>query len=553
MKIALAQINTIVGDFEGNVAKILTYTQKAHEAACDLIVFPEFAVCGAQPHDLLERVDFVQQNYWAVNEICARAPHNLGIVLGFVEDNVDEAGKPLFNAVGLIYNGALIEKRYKRLIADYGIFDGGRYFEPGEINAPVEFNGVKLGFTICEDAWHDHKFTIQARYESNPVEDLMEQDCDILINVASSPYNTNIRLLRTALQQRICKKYQTPFIFVNQVGGNDGLIYDGASCAYDAEGAIIAQAVDFAQDLIIVDTDKNKGHMHKVTEDNTKAILKALVLGVRDFVQKNGFTKGLVGLSGGVDSALTLVIAVLALGRENVHAVYMPSLYSAEENMEDTAALCRNLEVKLDVVSISDLYQSMAKELNPEFNSANPSVAEMNLQARLRGALLMGYSNRDGGLLLTCGNKSEIATGYCTLYGDMCGALAVIGDIYKTEVYVLANTINQMYGKEVIPQRILDKTPSAELRPNQRDMDELPEYDELDLILQRYLDEGKSVEDILSEGFNQKAVHDTIRRIKNNEHKRFQAAPVLRVSESAFGPGRAYPLTQKFEAWNLKA
>lgn len=553
MKIALAQINTTVGDFDGNVGKIISYTQKAQEAGCDLIVFPELAVCGYPPRDLLGRPDFVQQNYLAIGDICAEAPHGIGIVVGFAEENLGEQGKPLFNAVGLIYNGAMIEKRYKRLLPDYDIFDEGRYFEPGAASEPVDFEGVKLGLTICEDAWHDHNFTTQMYYEANPVEDLMEQESDIIINIAGSPYDANKRLLRTALHQRICKKYEVPFVFVNQAGGNDGLIFDGSSCAYDNEGHIIAQAVDFAQDLIIVDLEKNKGHMHKITDDKNKAVMKALVLGIRDFVQKNGFTKGLVGLSGGIDSALVLVLGTLALGRENMHAVYMPSLYSSDDNLVDTAAICKNLDVKLDAFAIGDLYKAMARELNPDFDENDPSLAEQNLQARIRGTLLMGYSNRDGSLLLSAGNKSELATGYCTLYGDMCGALSVLGDVYKTDVYVLSNMINQMYGKEIIPQRILDKAPSAELRPNQKDMDELPEYHELDLILHKYIEENQTVEDLLGQGFPEKAVHDTVRRIRNNEHKRFQAAPILRVSEKAFGVGRRYPLAQQFDANNCKS
>lgn len=552
MKIALAQINTIVGDFTGNVEKILTYTKKAKDATCQLVIFPEMAVCGCPPHDLLTREDFVQQNYRAISEICAAAPHDIGIIVGFVEDNIEEHGKPLCNTVGLIYNGALIEKRYKRLLADYGIFDEGRYFEPGVENTPIKFMDVNLGLTICEDILHDNMYTIQARYECDPVEDLMEAGCDILINIASSPYDTRSRLLRTALHQRICKKYEKHLVFVNQVGGNDALVFDGASSAYDTKGNIIAQAVDFAHDLIIVDTAKNKGHMHKITTDENKALLKALVLGVRDFANKNGFTKGLVGLSGGIDSALVLVIATLALGRENMHAVYMPSIYSSEDNLVDTAAICKNLDVKLDAIAIGDMYKNMAstKELGG-FDPENPTLAQMNLQARIRGTLLMAFSNRDGSMLLSASNKSEIAVGYCTMYGDTCGSLSVIGDIYKTKVYELANTINQMYGKEIIPQRILDKAPSAELRPNQKDNDELPDYPELDLILQRYLDENRTVEDLLSEGFPEKTVTDVVRRIKNNEHKRYQSAPILRVSETPFGVGRVYPLAQKFEAWNL--
>lgn len=553
MKIALAQINTTVGDFDGNVSKIVSYAQKAQEAGCDLIVFPELAVCGYPPRDLLGRPDFVQQNYLAISEICAEAPQGIGIIIGYVEENLGEQGKPLFNSIGLIYNGALIEKRYKRLLPDYDVFDEGRYFEPGAESEPVEFEGVKLGLTICEDAWHDHHFTTQMYYDANPVDDLMEQGSDIIINISGSPFDVNKRLLRTALHQRVCKKYEVPFIFVNQAGGNDELIFDGSSCAYDAEGNIIAQAVDFAQDLIIVDLDKNKGHMHNITNDKSKAMMKALVLGIRDFVQKNGFQKGIVGLSGGIDSALVLVLGTLALGRENMHAVYMPSLYSSEDNLVDTAAICKNLDVKLDAFAIGDLYKAMARELSPDFDPEKPTLAEQNLQARIRGTLLMGYSNRDGSLLLSAGNKSEMATGYCTLYGDMCGALAVLGDVYKTDVYVLSNMINQMYGKEIIPQRILDKAPSAELRPNQKDMDELPPYPELDLILYKFIEENQTVEDLIGQGFPEKAVHDTVNRIKNSEHKRFQAPPILRITERAFGASRRYPLAQKFDANNCKS
>lgn len=553
MKIALAQINTKVGAFDDNVGKIISYTQKAKEAACDLIVFPELAICGYPPQDLLGRPDFIQQNYLALSNICAAAPHDIGIIVGFAEENLGMQGKPMFNAVGLIYNGALLEKRYKRLLPDYDIFDEGRYFEPGAVSEPVTFKNVKLGLTICEDAWHDHHFTTQMYYEADPVQDLVEQDASIIINISGSPYDAHKRQLRTTLHQRLCKKYEVPLVFVNQVGGNDSLIFDGASCAYDREGKIISQAVDFAQDLIMVDLEKNKGHMHAITEDKNKALMKALVLGIRDFVHKNGFSKGLVGLSGGIDSALVLVLGTLALGRGNVRAVYMPSLYSSSDNLQDTAAICKNLDVELDTLPIGDVYKSMAHKLNANFDENNPALAEQNLQARIRGTLLMGYSNRDGSLLLSTGNKSEIATGYCTLYGDMCGALSVLGDIYKTDVYALSNMINQMYGREIIPQRILDKAPSAELRPNQKDMDELPEYPELDLILHKFIEENQTVEELLSQGFPEKAVHDTVRRMQISEHKRFQAAPILRVSTKAFGMGRRYPLAQKFDANDCNA
>lgn len=553
MKIALAQINTTVGAFDDNVGKIISYTQKAQEAACDLIVFPELAICGYPPQDLLGRPDFVQQNYLAISNICAHAPRDIGIIVGFAEENLGLQGKPMFNTVGLIYNGAMLEKRYKRLLPDYDIFDEGRYFEPGAASKPVLFKGVKLGLTICEDAWHDHHFTTQMYYEADPVQELMDQNAAVIINISGSPYDAHKHQLRTTLHQRLCKKYGVPLVFVNQVGGNDSLIFDGASCAYDSQGNIIAQAVDFAQDLIMVDLDKNKGHLHKITESKNKAMMKALVLGIRDFVQKNGFAKGLVGLSGGIDSALVLVLGTLALGRENVRAVYMPSLYSSNDNLQDTTAICKNLDVELDTLPIGDLYKAMAHMLNDAFDENNPALAEQNLQARIRGTLLMGYSNRDGSLLLSTGNKSEIATGYCTLYGDMCGALSVLGDIYKTDVYALSYLINQMYGREIIPQRILDKAPSAELRPNQKDMDELPEYPELDLILHKFIEENQTVEELLSQGFPEKAVHDTIRRMQISEHKRFQAAPILRVSTKAFGMGRRYPLAHKFDANNCKS
>lgn len=551
MKIALGQINTTVGDFNGNIEKILSYTQKAVAAGCELVVFPELALCGYPPLDLLERKDFIHQNYIAVSEVAAKTPPGVGVIVGYVEENLESEGKNLFNTAALIYNGAVIHRTRKRLLASHGIYQDGRFFEPGTESEAVEFKGVKLGLTICQDAWHDHRFTTQSCYEANPVADLAEQGAAIIINIAGSPYDIDEQLVRRKLLQRQVKKHSLPVVFVNQVGGNDGLIFDGSSCAYDQDGNIMAQAVDFAHDLIMVDTENGKGHMHQITDDKHKAVLKALVLGLRDFVHKNGFSKGLVGLSGGIDSALVLVLGTLALGRENMHAIYMPSLYSMEENLVDTAAICKNLDVKLDALAIGDIYKTMAREINSNFDPEHPGVAEQNLQARIRAMLLMAYSNRDGSLLLGTGNKSEIAVGYCTLYGDTCCAVEVIGDLYKTKVYTLANVINQMYGRDIIPQRIIDKAPSAELRYDQRDADELPDYDELDLILQRYFEENMSVEDLLGLGFPEQTVVDVVRRVKNSEYKRQQSAPILRVTDKCLGVGRHYPLAQGFELWKV--
>lgn len=559
MKIALAQINTTVGDFEGNTAKVLAYTKKAYEDGCDLVVFPEMTLPGYPPADLLGRRDFVQQNYLALKSVLTQIPQGIGVIVGFAEENLDDDfGKPLYNTMALLKDGIVMYKYHKRLLPDYDVYDETRYFEPGDISPPIDFGGLKLALTINQDAWRDNNFSTQGFYAQDPLEEMLNQGADVIINIAASPFNASQRLMRAALHQRLCKRVGKPMVFVNAVGGNDSLIFDGCSAAYNALGEIIAQASDFAQDMVTADFSVDKGEKHDVTGDHYTSLLKGLVLGTRDFVHKCGFSKGLVGLSGGIDSALVLLIGTLALGRENMHAVYMPSIYSAEENLVDTAEICKNLNVKLDAFSIGDTYQALAKQLAyahlaPDFDPENPTVGQQNLQARLRGMLLMAYSNNNESLLLSTGNKSEIATGYCTLYGDMCGALAVLGDVYKTEVYELCNTINQMYGKTVIPQRIIDKAPSAELRPNQRDMDELPEYHELDLILRRYIEEHQTVNDLIAEGFPEKAVFDIARRIKNNEHKRFQTPPILRVSGKAFGRGRRYPIAQVFNPWELNS
>jgi NAD+ synthase (glutamine-hydrolysing) len=545
MKIAIAQINPVIGDFSHNCHRMIDFTEKARARSCDLIVFSELVIPGYPPRDLLEKPDFIQSNLEALQYVMDRV-HNIGVICGFVEINPADEGNPLFNAAALFEDGQILHKVRKRLLPTYDVFDERRYFEPGGESRVFAYKGRNIGLTICEDAWNDRDIFQKRMYPIDPVALLVQAGADLIINLSASVYHAGKSDFRAHMLGSIAGKYAVPLIYANQVGGNDSILFDGASMAFDACGTIIAQAADFEEDLVAVDLNiPGSGEIHPISESLTASVFKALATGTRDYVNKCGFSRTVVGLSGGIDSALTLAIAGMALGRENVMAVFMPSPYTSGDNYEDTAELCRRLGIELTTIPINGIFREFTDVLSPAFKTDDPGIAEQNVQARIRGTLLMAISNMNGSLVLSTGNKSELAVGYCTLYGDMNGGLAVISDVPKTLVYELARYVNAQ--SPVIPERILEKAPSAELKPDQTDQDDLPPYEVLDAILKASIEDIKPFEEIVAMGFDPALVRDVLSRIDRNEYKRNQAAPGLKVTSKAFGYGRRYPLAKRLE------
>ncbi len=546
MKIALAQINPVVGDFAYNCQRIQDDAEKARTKGCDLVVFSELAICGYPPKDLLEKRGFVKANLDALNDLVA-AIEGIGVLVGFVDQNPQPGGKPLHNAAAFFENGKILAKVHKQLLPTYDVFDEHRFYEPGLPTEPVEYMGYHLGITVCEDLWNDEDIFPDQRYHTHPGANLVKSGADFLINLSASPFHMGKVRLRQRLFSRIAEKYGVPLLYANQVGGNDSLLFDGVSMAFDAQGGLIAQAKDFEEDLIVVEFASEKratGPMRPIAESDAESVIKALVTGTRDYLHKCGFKKVVIGLSGGIDSALTACIAALALGSENVSLIFMPSGYTSQENFEDTKELADNLEAEYEIVPIDPIFEAFTQKVSPDFDPDAPGVTEQNIQARIRGTILMARSNKNGSLVLSTGNKSELAVGYCTLYGDMNGGLAVISDVPKTLVYELCVKINEQYG--YIPQRIIDKPPSAELAPDQEDQDDLPPYDLLDAILKAYVEEHKEIAEIVELGIDRQLIEDVIRRVDLSEYKRQQAAPGLRVTSKAFGYGRRYPIAQRY-------
>jgi len=546
MRIALAQINPILGDFRHNFEKITQFAAKAIEHTCDLVVFSELSITGYPPRDLLERNDFIDANLACLERVLTSV-HGIGVICGFVEKNPTGKGKKLFNAAALFEDGQILHKVHKQLLPTYDIFDERRYFEPGLENTIYSYKGHRIGLTICEDAWNDEDIFKERIYSIDPVAQLVASGADLIINVSASPFYLGHHQFRTNMFQSMAGKYNIPFMFANQVGGNDSVLFDGQSTAFAKNGHMAAGARDFEEDLVVVDTNASRpspSNLHATSGSDIESILKALVMGTRDYVTKCGFSKVVVGLSGGIDSALTAAIAVMALGRENVSAVFMPSRYTSKENFEDTDILSEKLGISLIKIPIDDVFKEFLKFISPDFEQSDVGITEQNLQARIRGTILMALSNKHGSLVLSTGNKSELAVGYCTLYGDMTGGLAVISDVPKTAVYDLARFINQE--KEYIPQRIIDKAPSAELKPNQADQDDLPPYEVLDQILKGYIEDFKGTNELVGMGFDRNTVEDVVLRVDRNEYKRHQAAPGLKVTSKAFGYGRRYPLAQRY-------
>ncbi|HEY0785568.1 MAG TPA: NAD+ synthase [Acidobacteriaceae bacterium] len=552
MKLALAQINPTVGDFTGNARLILDYTARAAAAGATLVLFPELAITGYSPADLLEKPSFLARSQQVVEEIAAAtATLPITILCGFVSAAPSGSGKHVQNSAALLRNGRVDFVQTKRLLPFYDVFDEQRYFAPALSQSLCQVDGDSVAVTICEDAWNDKSFWHTRRYGIDPIEELMQQGAagqppSIILNISASPYWQDKRATREHMLSAIARRYQVPVVMVNQVGGNDSLIFDGSSLVVASDGHVAAQALSAHEDLIFYDTDTGVGDMHPQIADESAMTYAALVLGTRDYVRKCGFSKVLIGLSGGIDSALVAAIATEALGPANVMGIGMPSPYSSQGSIDDSRQLAANLGVRFELLPISEIFLETTETLSGLFAGLAPDVTEENLQARIRGTLLMALSNKFNALVLTTGNKSEMATGYCTLYGDMVGALAVIGDVLKTRVYDLARHVNSE--REIIPHTILDKPPSAELRPGQLDSDSLLDYAHLDPVVAAYVERYETPEAIATAtGLSLDVVHSVVQMIERSEYKRQQAAPVLKVTPKAFGPGRRFPIAVKVQ------
>jgi NAD+ synthetase len=546
VKIALAQIDPTVGDFTGNLEKILAASRRAADSGARLTVFSELAICGYPPADFVEKPSFLARCRTAVEDLAA-ATRDLptAVLAGVALPAGREDLKPAFNAAVLLDRGQLILEQHKRLLPFYDVFDEQRYFSPSGPQKVIDFEGLRLAVSICEDAWNDKNFWRRRLYTIDPMEELMRQSPSLHINLSSSPFWHNKRAVRREMLSAIARRDGIPVLMCNQVGGDDSLIFDGSSLALNARGELIAQAASFQEDLVIVDPF-NAPPVPLPEDDETEAAYRALVLGTRDYVRKCGFRKVIVGLSGGIDSALVAAIATEALGAENVIGIGMPSPYSSSGSVDDSRQLASNLGIRFESISISDLFADFNRALAPLFTGLPPGITEENIQPRIRGTILMALSNKLGALVLTTGNKSEMAVGYCTLYGDMVGALAVIGDLVKTRVYAVCYWLNRE--REVIPTAILSKPPSAELRPGQMDTDSLPPYEVLDPIVEAYVERFETPESIAQErGFPLDLVQQVVRLIERSEYKRQQAAPVLKVTSKSFGMGRRFPIAVKVQ------
>ncbi len=546
MKIALAQINPTVGDFSGNLEKIIAASRQAADRGARLTVFSELAICGYPPADFLEKPSFLARCRTAVEELAlATRALPTAVLAGVALAAERESGKPAVNAAVLLDQGNVILEQHKRLLPFYDVFDEQRYFSTAKPQQVVELDGVRLAISICEDAWNDKNFWRRRLYKVDPMEELMRQQPQLHVNLSSSPFWHGKRAIRREMLAAIARRDNIPVVLCNQVGGNDSLIFDGSSLALSASGELVAQAHSFEEDLIIVDPF-SAPQIPEPLEDETAAAYQALVLGTRDYIRKCGFKKVLVGLSGGIDSALVAAIATDALGAENVTGIGMPSPYSSIGSIDDSRALAHNLGIRFELLPISGLFAEFTHTLDPLFAGRKPDATEENLQARIRGSLLMALSNKFSALVLTTGNKSEMAVGYCTLYGDMVGALAVIGDLVKTRVYALCRWVNREC--EIIPEAILTKPPSAELRPDQKDTDSLPPYEVLDPILEAYVERYETPEEIATQhGFPLPLVQQVVRLVERSEYKRQQAAPVLKVTAKSFGMGRRFPIAVKVQ------
>jgi NAD+ synthase (glutamine-hydrolysing) len=543
MKIALAQFNPTVGDFAGNSAKILEFANRAQQRGAGLAVFSELSLCGYLPLDLIERPQFIDRNERELACLAKQLP--IPSIVGYAARATASTGKSAANAAALLADGHVQFVQHKMLLPTYDVFDESRYFQPAATQSVIKFGGQNLGITICEDIWNDKTFWAKPLYERDPVAELVLKGSTLLINISASPYTIDKRSLRIDMLRSLATSHRRPVIYVNQVGGNDSLVFDGDSVVVLPNGRIAAQASSFAEDLVLFDTETNEGDLHGEPVEETEVALRALVCGARDYVRKSGFQKVVVGLSGGIDSSVVAAIAVAAFGPENVLGVSMPGPYSSQGSRDDAKQLAENLNIKFLTLPISDVFNSYRTSLAEPFRDLPDDVTEENLQARVRGNFLMALSNKFGSMVLSTGNKSEMAVGYCTLYGDMAGGLALLSDVPKTMVYALADLINRE--RELIPAASIEKPPSAELRPNQTDQDSLPPYEVLDRILKAYIEDVKSPKEIaLHYGYDLELVRSIASKVDRNEYKRRQAPPGLKITSRAFGLGRPFPIVQKF-------
>jgi NAD+ synthase (glutamine-hydrolysing) len=543
VKIALGQINPTVGDFAGNAAKIIEFSRRAQGDGAGLILFPELSVCGYPPRDLVERASFVQHNRESADRIAAETK-GIAVICGLVTPAQAQSGKSVMNSAALLKDGRVAFLQSKMLLPTYDVFDEMRNFAPAKSQLLFPFCGKQMALTICEDAWNDKHFWNKRLYTFDPVEALVHAGGNFLLNISASPFWLAKRELRRDMLATIARSYKVPVAMVNQVGGNDSLVFDGSSLVLNPAGEVIAQGKSFEEDIIYFDSDQLTGEIHSQIEGEEASVYAALVLGTRDYVRKCGFRQVIVGLSGGIDSALTAAIATDALGAENVIGVGMPGPYSSTGSIDDARALAENLGIRFEQLCIGDLFETYKKTLAKVFAGRKEDETEENLQSRARGTLLMALSNKFGAIVLSTGNKSELAVGYCTLYGDMVGGLAVISDVPKTMVYRLSRYVNSR--RPVIPQASLEKPPSAELRAGQMDSDTLPPYEVLDVILEDYVEQSHTADEIAEErGFDVTLVRRVIRMMERSEYKRQQAAPGLKISEKAFGYGRRFPIAAK--------
>jgi len=546
LKFGILQLNSTIGDYDANRAKLVTAYEQACQQGAEFVIAPELFLCGYPPRDLLLREDFVEANLRALKET-AGVVGPVPLCVGFVDHNSRRPGRSLVNAVAVLQAGQVVWRQAKSLLPTYDVFDEDRYFEPAKEIAPFVFRGRKLGITICEDIWNDEDFWPERLYRRDPVKELIAQGAEIIVNISASPWHAGKERTRLAMLQRVARDERVPLVQVNLVGANDELIFDGNSVALNHKGELLARGKAFAEDVLVVDVDAAK-HLTPALSpsegESESSLFAALSLGIRDYVRKCGFNSVVIGLSGGIDSAITAVLAVDALGADKVMGVSMPARYSSEGSLSDAAALARNLGIRYEVLPIENSFKAMETQLAGLFAGTKSNEAEENIQSRLRGVTLMALSNKFGALVLTTGNKSEMAVGYCTLYGDMCGALAVIADVFKTDIYRLSRWVNRE--REIIPAASITKPPSAELRPDQRDQDSLPPYETLDAVLDAYVVRNQSKAEIIAAGFDAAVVNDVINKVTFSEYKRRQAAPGLKVSPRAFGMGRRIPIAQRF-------
>ena len=536
------QLNPTVGDLKGNADLI---ARSVRQADADLVITSELSLLGYPPRDLLLHEDFINESWDVARSLASDLADAPPVLVGLAEPNPGEEGRPLFNSAALLRGGRVERTFHKTLLPTYDVFDEDRYFEPASEPQILDLGKARLGISICEDIWNDRDFWKRRRYHTDPIEELVKAGARAVINLSASPFTVGKQLHREAMLGCMARKYRIPFIYVNQVGGNDDLVFDGRSCAFDSDGHLIARGKAFQEDLITVDMDTMSGTIAEDDFTPEAEIWRALVLGTRDYVHKCCFKDVLLGLSGGVDSALTAAIASEALGPENVLGVLMPSPFSSKGSIEDSEGLAQTLGIRTLRIPITDIMESIDRQLRPAFEGRPRDVTEENIQARIRGNLLMALSNKYGSVLLTTGNKSELAVGYCTIYGDMSGGLAVISDVPKTMVYRIARWLNSTRSREIIPEAILTKAPSAELRYNQTDRDSLPPYDVLDEILNRYIEQHQSAEEITDAGFDESIVRQVLRLVKAAEFKRKQAAPGIKVTDRAFGSGWRMPVASR--------